>query len=110
MEEDALLVLVDPSPPHILSGNLVRIPFTGVRDSRFEHAGGFRRNFFRYLIAFGEEHMEPYRASGELLAEDAEARSHLRLLSRYPQGVSEEMLARPEEAYGEIETLDPGGQ
>ena len=53
--------------------------------------------------------MEPYQVTGEILAESPVARANLQLLSRYPHGVSEDLLARLEEAYGEIETLDPGG-
>ena len=109
LEGDALLVLVDPSPPHRLSGKLARISFTLVGTGRFEHAGGFRHNFLRYLVAFGPESMEAHQTTGADLAADPVARAKLQLLSRYPQGVSGDLLARLEEAYGEIETLDTGG-
>ena len=109
VEEDALFALVNPSPPHRLAGRLAHIPYARTRDGRFEHAGGFSHSFWRYLIAFGTERVESYQATGASLAADPVARSNLRVLSRYPQGMSEELLTRLEEAYGPIETLDPGG-
>ncbi|MDE0075432.1 MAG: hypothetical protein OXR82_12450 [Gammaproteobacteria bacterium] len=44
------------------------------------------------------------------MAANPEDRANLQLLSRYPQGVSGDLLARLEAAYGELETLDPDGE
>ena len=111
VEEDALVVLVDSAGHHRLAGKLARIPFLGITRSRFAHAGGIRRGFFgrgsfRSLL----RQVRPYEATGEELAADPVGRANVRLLSRYPQGVSGDLLARLEEAYGELETLDPGGE
>ena len=108
VEEDALLVLGDQSSPHRLAGKLARIPLSILRRGQFAHAGGFRYNIFSYLVAYGSEDMEPYEATGADLAASPLDRDNLRLLSRYPQGVSEELLARLEAAYGEIEALGSG--
>ena len=110
VEEDALFVLAEPSTPHRLAGKLARIPFSGITRGEFAHAGGFRHNFFHYLVAYGREDAEPYEATGADLAAGAAGLDNVRLLSRYPQGVSEELLARLEEAYGKVETVDPGGE
>ena len=37
---------------------------------------------------------------------DPETHERLRLLSRYPQGLNAQLLARLEGVYGEMETLD----
>ncbi|MDE0476392.1 MAG: hypothetical protein OXI50_17710 [Gammaproteobacteria bacterium] len=114
VEEDALLVLVDSSGQHRLAGRLARIPFPGITRGRFAHAGGVRRGFFGGGF-FGRgfslsANVRPYEATGEDLAANPEDRANLQLLSRYPQGVGDELLARLEAAYGELETLDPDGE
>lgn len=109
VEEDALLVLVDSSGQHRLAGRLARIPFLGITRGRFAHAGGVRGGFFGGGFSLSAN-VRPYEATGEDLAANFEARAHLQLLSRYPQGVNDELLARLEVAYGELETLDPDGE
>ena len=104
VEEDALLVLVDSAGQHRLAGRLARIPFPRITRGRFAHAGGVRRGFS--LSA----NVRPYEATGEDLAANPEDRANLQLLSRYPQGVGDELLGRLEAAYGELETLDPDGE
>ena len=109
VEEDALLVLVDSAGQHRLAGRLARIPFPGITRGRFAHAGGVRRGFFDRGFALSAN-VRPYEATGEDLAANPEDRANLQLLSRYPQGVSGDLLARLEAAYGELETLDPDGE
>lgn len=104
VEEDALLVLVDPSGQHRLAGKLARIPFLGITRSRFAHSGGF--SGFRSLAG----HVAPWEVTGEELAADPVGRANVRLLSRYPQGVSDELLVRLEAAYGILEILEPGSR
>lgn len=108
VEEDALLVLVDSSGQHRLGGRLARIPFLGMTRGRFAHAGGVRRGFFRRVSL--STHVRPYEATGEDLAANPETRANLQLLSRYPQGVSDDLLVRLEAAYGMLEILDPGSR
>ena len=110
MEEHTLLVLADPSPPHRLALTLMRIPLTRVEAARFDHAD-LRYSFWAYLAKDdpGPESGKPLETTGAYLAANQATRDNLRLLSRYPQGVSGDLLTRLEAVYGEIETLEPGG-
>ena len=119
VQEDGLLLLVDQHPPHALAGKLVRLTLSPGWQGRFEHTGGFHDSFWRYISFWrymggriGHQDMEtrPLEAWGSYFAGNAEARDDLRRLSRYPQGVSEDLLARLEETYGEVETFPPGGE
>ncbi len=128
VDEDALLVLVDGTPPHRLAGRLARVPFTAIRRGELAHAGPVPRTGLRYIVApfsvfvgvgcaFGAgnacediETQQPqaYVGSGLDIADDSELLHRLRLLSRYPQGVSDQLLARLVATYGPLApTLRP---
>ena len=107
LEEDALIVLVDRVPQHDLAGRLARIPFTGIRTAEFANADGFEYSGWTYLFSLGPP--RPPESRSLVLHDltlDSETHERLRLLSRYPQGLNAELLARLEGVYGEMETLD----
>jgi len=52
---------------------------------------------------------EAYVAGGDSIAADSAALHRLRLLSRFPQGVDDQLLGRLEATYGEMVSLGPGG-
>ncbi|MDE0356333.1 MAG: hypothetical protein OXN92_01135 [Gammaproteobacteria bacterium] len=117
VERDALLVLVDDSARGRLAGTLARVPFTAIRRGEFAHAGNvpspigaesYDVDHFLDGGRKGGEQPEAHVGSGDDIAADPEIRERLRLLSRYPQGVDDPLLARLEATYGEVETLAPG--
>lgn len=107
VEEDALVVLVDRLPRHGMAGRLARVPLSGVRTAEFANADGFDYSFWTYFLSLGPPAPPDPRTlvmhDGAL---DSETHDRLRLLSRYPQGLNAELLARLEGVYGEMETLD----
>lgn len=107
LEEDALIVLVDRVPQHGMAGRLARIPFTGIRTAEFANADDFEYNAWTFLFSIGPP--APPEARSLVLHDvtlDSETHERLRLLSRYPQGLNAELLARLEGVYGGLETLD----
>ena len=126
VDEDALLVLVDSFPPHRWAGRLARVPFAAIRRGELAHAGRVPRTKVRYIVATfsllvgffcvldeipdgdgrcGEDvetQPQPYVGSGTEIADDSELLHGLRLLSRYPQGVDDELLARLEATHGAL--------
>lgn len=109
LEEDALLVLVDDGSQHRLAGRLARIPYNRIQTGQFEHAGRVSYGVWHFLTEFGFASVMPetHVAEGGEVARDPELLERLRLLSRYPQGVSEALLTRLEAAYGELATPGP---
>ena len=107
LEDDALIVLVDRLPQHGMAGRLARVPLSGVRTAEFANADGFDYSFWTYFLSFAPPGPPDARAlviqDGAL---DSETHERLRLLSRYPQGLNDELLARLEGVYGEMATLD----
>ncbi len=55
-----------------------------------------------------ETRTQPYVGSGTEIAGDSEFLHRLRMLSRYPQGVDDQLLARLEATYGEMERYSGG--
>ena len=107
LEEDALIVLVDRLPQHRLAGRLARVPFRGVRTVEFANADGFDYSFWEFFLSFAPpEPPDPLSLATDEIIPDSETHERLRLLSRYPQGLNAELLARLEGVYGEMETLD----
>ena len=107
LEEDALIVLVDRVPQHGMAGRLARIPFSGIRTAEFANADGFEYSAWTFLFSLGPP--RPPEARSLVLQDvslDPETHERLRLLSRYPQGLNAQLLARLEGVYGEMETLD----
>lgn len=92
----------------------VRLNFSPSWQGRFDQAGdfrSFRRRVFGVVTGDpGDVERRPHEAWGSYFATHREARDVLRRLSRYPQGVSEDVLARLEETYGQIEAFPPGGE
>lgn len=126
VEGAALLVLVDEAPPHRLAGRLARVPFTAIGRGELAHASGVPYNVFEYAFMFwfsiacaigGCEDLDSRWdkqpgtrvGDGASFAADSELLHRLRLLSRYPQGVDDQLLARLETTYGETAALEPGG-
>ena len=107
LEEDALIVLVDRLPPHILGGRLARVPFAGIHRGQFENAGEFQYSVWEYTFSLAPPGpVQPRSLVTGDVNPDSETHERLRLLSRYPQGLDAELLARLEGVYGEMETLD----
>ena len=87
VEESALLIYVHregSGREERLDRYLARVPFGAVRRADFQQVG-----------------------KGNDVLRDPEFLGRLRLVSRYPQGVSEELLARIEQAYGEVRMVEP---
>lgn len=107
LEEDALIVLVDRLPEHRMAGRLAQVPFRGIQTAEFANADGFDYSFREFFLSFAPPGPPDARAlvihDGAL---DSETHERLRLLSRYPQGLNDELLARLEGVYGEMATLD----
>ena len=132
---DELFVLMDAPASHSLAGRLVRVPFVAVRRGEFEYAGPVPSRLaetvgvalalpliavFAFLAdddsgdwlfatSKGAENPETYAGSGNGIAADSVFLDRLRLLSRYPQGVDDQLLARLEAIHGETIELNPGG-
>ena len=53
---------------------------------------------------------QPHAVTDARVAYDPEFLTRLRLLSRYLRDVGDELLARLEEVYGEVENLGPAGE
>jgi hypothetical protein len=87
--EGELLALQDTAALLVMNRKVWLIPYRGIRDSNCRSAGP---------IIFD-------RRSGRLRAEQA---TSLRLRSRYPQGVSDELLRRLLAAYAQSELMMPG--
>ena len=107
LEDDALIVLVDRVPQHVMAGRLARIPFAGIRTAEFATADDFDYSAWTFLFSLGPP-SPPENRSLVLhdVTLDSETHERLRLLSRYPQGLNAELLARLEGVYGGMETLD----
>ena len=107
LDEDALIVLVDRLPQHTLGGRLARVPLAGIHAAEFANAGEFPYSVWEYTFSLGPpDPLQPQPLVTDDVALDPESHERLRLLSRYPQGVNDELLARLEGVYGELETLD----
>ena len=111
IEANSLIVVVDRLQQHRLAGRLVRIGFARIENARFMHAGDFRYNFFRFALpGFGGERREMPTlgvTSGSTMSEDDVIRVRLRLLSRFPQGIDDELLGRLQTVYGALVVWEP---
>ena len=107
LEEDALIVLVDRLPQHRMAGRLARIPFSGIRTGEFANADGFDYSFWKYSFSWGPpKPPDPQSLVTDGVVSEPAIHERLRLLVRYPQGVNDDLLARLEAVYGEMETLE----
>lgn len=107
LEEDALIVLVDRSPDHRLAGRLVRVPLTGIRTARFADASEIDYSFWTFFLSLippGPHKQQPLVTHG--IDPDPAVRARLRMLARYPQGVTDDLLARLETVYGEMASVE----
>ena len=107
LEEDALIVLVDRIPQDEMAGRLARVPFTGIRTAEFANADGFDYSFWKFFLSLGPPRPPEARSlviHGGALGPAIHER--LRLLARFPQGVNDELLARLEAVYGEMEAVE----
>ena len=109
VERDALILLVTASPEVELEGRLARVPFNAISRAEFMFAGDVVADPDDYSPPSESLLTESLVAEGIDIAVDPSVRERLRLLARYPQGVGGELLARLDEAYGAMETLEPGG-
>lgn len=109
LDDDALIVLLDRTPQQTMAGRLARIPLAGIHTAEFENAGGFDYSFWTFFLAWGPPTPpDPLSLVTQGIAADPAIHERLNLLTRYPQGVNGELLARLEGVYGEMETLDGG--
>lgn len=78
-----------------------------IHTAEFENAGGFDYSFWEFSFSWGPPGPpDPLSLVVRGVAADPAIHERLRLLTRYPQGLDADLLARLEAVYGEMATLD----